>query len=82
MSFIAKIFTPKAPPPPVIKLPEPAEVPNYDDGADAEERKMEAAKELKETMRKRRGRSSTILTSRSGLNEIEEDEINKKTLLG
>ena len=78
MSFIAKIFTPKMPTMPVMQMPEVADVPNYDD----EDRKLEAAKDLKAAARKRKGRSSTILTTNSGLNESEEDEISKKTLLG
>ena len=78
MSFIAKLFTPKMPTMPVMKMPEVAEVPNYDD----EQRKIDAARDLKDTMRNRKGRSSTILTTNSGLNEIDEDEISKKTLLG
>ena len=78
MSFIAKLFTPKMPAMPVMKMPEVADVPNYDD----EQRKIDAARELKDTMRNRKGRSSTILTTNSGLNESDEDEISKKTLLG
>ena len=78
MSFIAKLFTPKMPVMPVMKMPEVAEVPNYDD----EQRKIDAARDLKDTMRNRKGRSSTILTTNSGLNDIDEDEISKKTLLG
>ena len=78
MSFIAKLFTPKMPTMPVMQMPEVADVPNYDD----EERKLEAARNLKDTMRKRKGRSSTILTTNSGLNDSDEDEISKKTLLG
>ena len=78
MSFIMKLFMPKMPSMPIMKLPEIADVPNYDD----EERKLEAARNLKDTMRNRKGRSSTILTTNSGLNEIDEDEISKKTLLG
>ena len=78
MSFIAKLFMPKMPPMPIMKLPEIADVPNYDD----EERKLEAARDLKAAARNRKGRSSTILTTNSGLNEIDEDEISKKTLLG
>jgi len=78
MSFIAKLFTPKMPTMPVMQMPEVADVPNYDD----EDRKLEAAKDLKAAARKRKGRSSTILTTNSGLNESEEDEISKKTLLG
>ena len=76
MSFIAKLFMPKTPPSPVIKLPEPAEVPNYDD----EQRKIDAARDLQKAARKRRGRSSTILTTNSGLND-EDAEISEKTLL-
>ena len=78
MSFIAKLFTPKIPAMPVMKMPEVADVPNYDD----EQRKIDAAKDLKDAARKRKGRRSTILTTSSGLNESEEDEISKKTLLG
>tara|TARA_R110002020_G_scaffold318182_1_gene533734 strand:+ start:102 stop:338 length:237 start_codon:yes stop_codon:yes gene_type:complete len=78
MSFIAKLFKPKAPAIQVIKMPEVADVPNYED----EQRRLDAARELKDTMRNRKGRSSTILTTNSGLNESEEDEISKKTLLG
>jgi len=77
MSFIAKLFTPKTPTIPEMKMPEVEEVPNYDD----EQRKIDAARNLKETMKNRKGRSSTILTTNSGLNESEEDEISKKTLL-
>ena len=78
MSFISKLFTPKMPAMPVMKMPEVADVPNYDD----EQRKIDAARELKEAARNRKGRSSTILTTNSGLNESDEDEISKKTLLG
>ena len=78
MSFIAKLFMPKMPSMPVMKMPEVAEVPNYDD----EQRKIDAARDLKDTMRNRKGRSSTILTTNSGLNQSDEDEISKKTLLG
>ena len=80
MSFIAKLFMPKMPSMPQIVMPEPAEVPNYDDGED--ERKAQAAKELKEAAKNRRGRGSTILTTSAGLNEIEDAELNQKTLLG
>jgi len=78
MSFIAKLFMPKMPSMPVMQMPEVAEVPNYDD----EQRKIDAARDLKDTMRNRKGRSSTILTTNSGLNDSDEDEISKKTLLG
>jgi len=78
MSFIAKLFFPKAPKMPTMVMPEPADVPNYDD----EQRKIDQARELKEASLKRRGRRSTILTTNSGLNESESDEISKKKLLG
>jgi len=78
MSFIAKLFTPKMPAMPEIKMPEVADVPNYDD----EQRKIDAARDLKAAARNRKGRRSTILTTNSGLNDSEEDEISKKTLLG
>ena len=78
MSFIVKLFFPKKPSIPAIVMPEVADVPNYDD----EQRKIDAARELKEAAKKRKGRQSTILTTASGLNESEEDEISKKTLLG
>jgi len=78
MSFIAKLFMPKMPAMPVMQMPKVADVPNYDD----EERKLQAARDLKDAARNRKGRSSTILTTNSGLNDSEEDEISKKTLLG
>ena len=77
MSFIAKLFMPKAPRMPQIIMPEPAEVPNYED----EQRKIDAARELKEASLKRKGRRSTILTTNSGLND-EDAEISNKQLLG
>jgi len=78
MSFIAKLFMPKMPAMPEIKFPEPAEVPNYDD----EQRKIDAARDAKEAARNRKGRRSTILTGSAGLNEIEDQDLNQKTLLG
>ena len=78
MSFIAKLFTPKPPAPPVFIMPEPEEVPEVDN-AEEKERLVE---EMRLAENKRKGRRSTILTTSSGLNESEEDEISKKTLLG
>ena len=52
-------------------------MPSYED----DERDAAAEEELKAAERKRKGRRSTILTG-SGLNEIEEEDIEKKTLLG
>ena len=78
MSFIAKLFTPKPPAPPVFIMPEPEEVPE----ADSAEDKARLAEEMRRAENKRKGRRSTILSGSSGLNESEEDEISKKTLLG
>ena len=78
MSFIAKLFMPKAPPMPQIVLPEVKDVPDYED----EERKKEAADEERRRARARKGRSSTILTSSKGLDEISEEEYEQKSLLG
>ena len=68
---------PKMPAPPPIVMPEPVDVPDYAD----EERDAAAAAELKASERKRKGRRSTILTG-TGLNDIEDAKIEKKTLLG
>ena len=76
MSFIAKLFMPKAPRMPTIVMPDPKDVPNFDD----EQRKLDEARELKDAALKRRGRRSTILTTNSGLNE--EAEVSDKQLLG
>jgi len=78
MSFIARLFFPKPPPMPQIVLPEPKEVPNYEDEA----RKKEAAEEERKRALKRKGRKSTILTPQSGLNEVDEENIEYKALLG
>ena len=77
MSFIAKLFFPKMPSLPVIQLPEPRDVPDYEDEA----RKKEAAEDEKRRALKRKGRQSTILTSSKGLNELSDEEYYQKTLL-
>ena len=69
---------PKMPPMPQLTLPEVKDVPNYEDEA----RKKEAAEEERRRMLNRRGRRSTILTGSSGLNPIDEENIEYKTLLG
>ena len=69
--------TPKMPTPPPMVMPEEKDVPSYED----EERAKLAAQKLEDSERKRKGRRSTILTG-TGLNEIEDNEIDKKTLLG
>ena len=68
---------PKMPAPPPIVMPEPVDVPDYAD----EERDAAAEKEMLAAERRRKGRRSTILTG-TGLNEIEDEKIDKKTLLG
>ena len=65
------------PTPPPMVMPEEKDVPSYED----EERAKLAAQKLEDSERKRKGRRSTILTG-TGLNEIEDNEIDKKTLLG
>ena len=74
---MGSIFKPKIPAPPPIVMPEPAEVPNYED----EELKAAKEKEMLDAEKKRKGRRSTILTGTGG-KEIEEENIDKKTLLG
>ena len=78
MSFIAKIFTPKMPPIPKFIVPEVKDVPEIDSPEDA----AREAEAMRRAENKRMGRRSTILTTSSGLNESDEDEIAKKTLLG
>ena len=78
MSFIAKLFTPKMPPVPQFIMPKVEDVPEVDSAED----KARAAEEMRLAENKRMGRRSTILTTSSGLNDSDEDEISKKTLLG
>jgi len=68
---------PKIPAPPPVVMPDPEDVPNYED----EELKAAQEKEMLDAERRRKGRRSTILTG-TGLNEIEDENIDKKTLLG
>ena len=77
MSFIAKLFTPAPPPIPKFIMPEVEKVPEVDSAED----KARLAEEMRRAENKRKGRRSTILTTSAGLNEIEEDEVSKKTLL-
>ena len=78
MSFIAKLFFPKMPAMPQLTLPEVKDVPNYEDEA----RKKEAEDEERRRALNRKGRRSTILTGSSGLNPIDEENYEQKTLLG
>jgi len=67
---------PKMPDPAPIQMPSTDDVPSAEDEALA---KAEGEAQRKRD-RNRKGRRSTILTN--GLNEIEDENINKKTLLG
>ena len=69
--------TPKIPAPPPIIMPEEKDVPSFEDA----ERDAAAKEELRTAERKRKGRRSTILTG-TGLTDIEDENIEKKTLLG
>ena len=67
---------PKMPAPPQMELPSTDDVPSAEDEALAA---AEAAAQKKRDL-KRKGRRSTILTG-TGLNEIEAENIQQKTLL-
>ena len=69
--------TTKIPAPPPLVMPEPTETPDYEDEA----RREEAADKERQRMLNRKGRRSTILTGQ-GLTEIEDENIDQKTLLG
>ena len=73
---MGSLFSPKMPPlPPVQPLPEP---PKSEMSAEDKER---IAAEQAAIERRRRGRKSTILTG-TGLSEIPDENVEKKTLLG
>ena len=75
MSFIAKIFGMD---PPEMEQPPIDDIPSFED----EQRELEQRRLLEDQEKKRKGRRSTILTSGQGLNDIEDENINQKTLLG
>ena len=75
MSFIAKIFGME---PPEMESPPIDDTPSFED----EQRDLDQRRLLEDQERKKKGRRSTILTGGQGLNEIDDDNINKKTLLG
>ena len=75
MSFIAKIFGME---PPEMESPPIEETPSFED----EQRELEQKRLLEEQEKKKKGRRSTILTGGQGLNEIDDENIDKKTLLG
>ena len=68
---------------PKIVAPEPIEMPSTDDVPDVEDEaiKEAEAEAQRKRDRNRKGRRSTILTG-TGLNEIDEENIQKRTLLG
>ena len=73
---MGSLFSPKLPPlPPVQPLPEP---PKSEMSAEDKER---IAAEQAAIERRRRGRKSTILTG-TGLSDIADENVEKKTLLG
>ena len=78
MSFIAKLFFPKAPATPKMELPKVEDTPSYKD----ETRKRQAEEDERRRALNRKGRRSTILTTDSGLNEVDEENIEYKTLIG
>lgn len=67
---------------PKIPAPEPIQMPSTDDVPDVEDEEIKAAEEeaQRKRDRNRKGRRSTILTG-TGLAEIDEENLNKKTLL-
>ena len=69
---------PKMPSLPPIQLPEVRDVPNYEDEA----RKAKAEEDERRRALGRKGRRSTILTSSKGLNEISDEELSEKSLIG
>ena len=74
MGFLKKLFDTE----PVQMAFQDNDVPSYED----EQRALEERRKLLETEKNRKGRRSTILTGGTGLNDIEEENINQKTLLG
>ena len=60
------------------KVPPIDDTPSYED----EQRDLEQRRLLEDQERKKKGRRSTILTGGQGLNQIDDENINKKTLLG
>ena len=74
---MGSIFKPKMPSPPPMVMPEPEDVPSAEDEA----RKAQEEEDMRRRNLNRKGRRSTILTG-TGLNEIEDENIQKKTLLG
>ena len=68
---------PKMPSPPPMQMPSTDDVPSLEDEA----REREEAEKMRKRQLNRKGRRSTILTG-TGLSEIEDENIDQKTLLG
>jgi hypothetical protein len=68
---------PKMPAPPPLEMPKTDDVPSLEDEA----REREEAEKMRRRQLNRKGRRSTILTG-TGLSEIEDKDIDKKSLLG
>ena len=73
---MGSLFRPKIPAPPSI--PDP---PEPDFSYEDEARKKQAEEDEKRRNLNRKGRRSTILTG-TGLSDIADEDLNKKTLLG
>jgi hypothetical protein len=78
MSFIAKLFMPKMPAMPQITLPKVEDTPSYEDEA----RRKQAEEDEIRRLRNRKGRRSTIQTTSAGLNELDEENYQQKSLIG
>ena len=75
---MGSIFKPSIPAPPPVVMPKVEDVPSAEDEA----RRLEEAEDMKRRNRNRKGRRSTILTTNEGLDNIEDENLKKKTLLG
>ena len=75
---MGSIFKPKMPSPPPLVMPEEKDVPSVKDEA----RDQQAEEDERRRNRNKVGRRQTILTGSQGLNDIADEDINKKTLLG
>ena len=75
---MGSIFKPKMPSPPPLIMPEENDVPCLEDEA----RAQQAEEDERRRNRNKVGRRQTILTGSQGLNDIADEDINKKTLLG
>ena len=73
---MGSLFKPKMPPVPQMQLP-----PEPDFSYEDEARKKQAEDDEKRRNLNRKGRRSTILTG-TGLTDIADENLNKKTLLG